>query len=75
MLFFSKKVLTSVNLRGPWYQKIYFLKLHICVYLRAKFQVSTIILTSIRQGVILPPTTSEQTPKKSTQIRVQLPDD
>ena len=26
-----------------------------CVYLRAKFQVSGIIATSFRQGVILPP--------------------
>ena len=51
------------------------------VYLRAKFQVSNIILKSFRQGVILPPSrarahthththTSKQTPKKPTQIRV-----
>ena len=32
-----------------------FLKLHMCVYLRTKFQVSSIILRSFRQGVILPP--------------------
>ena len=42
------------------------------VYLRAKFEVSSIILTSFRQGVILPPhSTSKRTPKKSTQIRVK----
>ena len=29
-------------------QKVYFLKLHVGVYLRAKFQVSRIILTSFR---------------------------
>ena len=45
------------------------------VYLRAKFQVSNIILTSFRQGVILLPSrahthTSKQTPKKPTQVRV-----
>ena len=40
------------------------------VYLRAKFEVSSIILTSFRQGVILPPT-SKRTPKKPTQIRVK----
>ena len=34
--------------------KVYFLKLHKCVYLRAKFQVSSIILTSFRQGISLP---------------------
>ena len=50
-----------------------------CVYLHTKFQVSSIILTSFRQGVIFPspppPThththTSKRTPKKPTQIRV-----
>ena len=30
------------------------MKLHMCVYLRTKFQVSSIILTSFRQEVILP---------------------
>ena len=46
------------------------------VYLLAKFEVSSIILTSFRQGgggVILPPPspTSKQTPKNPTQIRVK----
>ena len=41
------------------------------VYLRAKFQVSSITLTSFRLGVILPPPTSKRTPKKPTQIRVK----
>ena len=26
----TKKMLTSVKLRVPWYQKVYFLKLHMC---------------------------------------------
>ena len=42
------------------------------VYLRTKFQVSSIVLTSFRQDVILPlPPTSEQTPQKPIQIRVK----
>ena len=55
------------------------LKLDMEVYLRAKFEVSSIILTRFRQvGVILPspplpptPVTSKRTPKKPTQIRVK----
>ena len=42
------------------------------VYLRAKFEVSTMILTGFKQGVIPPPSpTSKQPPKKLTQIRVK----
>ena len=43
------------------------------VYLRAKFEVSSVILTSFRQGVTShhPPPTSKQTPKNPTQIRVK----
>ena len=42
------------------------------VYLRAKFEVSSILLTSFRQGLILPPPTHLKTnPKKPTQIRVK----
>ena len=53
---------------------LHFLKLHIFVYLRTKFQVSSIILTSFRQGVILAPPkhTPKRTPKKSTLIRVYV---
>ena len=42
------------------------------MYLRAKFEVSNIILTSFRQGgeVILLLSTSKRIPKKPTQIRV-----
>ena len=63
MLIFGKKMLTSAKLRKPWYQKIYFLKLYMCVYLRTKFQVSSIIITSFRQGEggwgVLPPPQNE----------------
>ena len=53
---------------------MYFLKLHSCVYLSAKFEVSSIILTSFTQGEILapPPLTSKRTPKKPTQITVNI---
>ena len=50
-----------------------------CVYLRAKFEVSNIILTRFRRGVPRPThshththtKTSKRTPKKHTQIRVK----
>ena len=42
-------MLTPAKLRGPWYLKVYFLKLKMDVYLRAKFEVSSIIITSFRQ--------------------------
>ena len=62
-------MLKSAKLWEVWY--------NMRVYLRAKFEVPSVILTSFRQGgeggwVILPPTTSKRTPKKSTQIRVNL---
>ena len=53
--FFCKKMLTLAKLRRPRHWKVYFLKLHIGVYLCAKLEVSSIILTSFRRGVILPP--------------------
>ena len=57
---------------------VYSLKLNMCVYLRAKFEISRIILMRFRQGgkgggKFTPPThTSEQTPGKPTQGRVNL---
>ena len=83
-LIFYKKILTSAKLRGRWYYKVYFLKLNMCEYLRAKFEVSSMILTSFRQEggeefnppPIPPPhtytLTSKRTPKKPTQIRVKV---
>ena len=59
-LIFCTKMLTSAIL-------------NLCVYLCTKFQASSIIITSFKQGVILPPPThhtSKQTLKKPTQIRV-----
>ena len=44
-----------------------------CVYVRTKFQVSSIILTSFRREVILPtPPPAKRTPKNPTQIKVNL---
>ena len=73
--FFAKK---CSKLKEPWYKKVYFLKVHMCVYLRAKFEVSNIILTRFRRRYPVPHTlihthtkTSKRTPKKHTQIRVK----
>ena len=49
--------------------KVYFLKLHMGMYLRAKFEASSIILTSFRQGWLI--LALKRTPKKPTQIRVK----
>ena len=46
-----------------------------CVYLRAKFEVSSIIPTSVRQeegNFTAPRPTSKRTPGKATQVRVKL---
>ena len=51
--------------RQSWYYKLYFLKLHMRVYLRTKFQVSSITLTSFR-GVNSPP--PQNGPLKSAPI-------
>ena len=48
----KKRELFAKNavIREPRYLKVYFLKLHMGVYLRAKFKISSIILTSFRRG-------------------------
>ena len=52
-------MLASAKLRRSWYYQIYFLKLHMCVYLRTKFQVSSLILKSFRRGSFIPPPEKE----------------
>ena len=47
---FLQKILTSAKKRRSCYQKAYFLKLNMFVYLRNKFQVSSVNLRSFRQG-------------------------
>ena len=69
--------MASTKLIGPWYQKVYFLKLHMCVYLNAKFKISIIILTSVRKlgegSNFKPPSpTSKRTQKSPTHIRVKV---
>ena len=61
-LIFCKKMVTLAKLRGPRPWKVYFLKLHMDVYLRVKFEVSNIIVTGFRHwggggegNLILPP--------------------
>ena len=51
---FCEKILTSAKLRRYWYSKVHFMKLHMCVYLRTKFQASSIILPSFRQRRVTP---------------------
>ena len=63
MLIFWKKMLIPAKL------KVYFLKLHICVYLRIKCPVSSKVLTRFRQGVVLTPLPQLQNkPMKSSPI-------
>ena len=40
------------KIKKAWYSKVYFSKLHMCVYLRAKFQFSSITVTSFRQKCV-----------------------
>ena len=44
------KKLNAAKLRGPDALRYFFLKLHRCVYLHTKFQISRIILISFREG-------------------------
>ena len=70
-VLYLTKMLTSANLKGFCYWKAYFLKLNIRLYLRVKFQVSSIIVTSFRQGDNFTlHSTAKRTPKKPTKIRV-----
>ena len=43
-----------------------------CVYLRANFQVSSIILTSFRQGIVLPPPSNRKTKPWKNPLRLGL---
>ena len=52
--FLHKKILTSAKLRGHLYEKVYFLKLNMCVFLHTKFQVSSMILTSCKRILMDP---------------------
>ena len=54
ILFLPKNVDYS-KIKGSCYWKVYFLKLHMCVYFRTKLEISNLILTSFKQGVILSP--------------------
>ena len=63
-----QKIVDISKIKGVLYQKLYFLKLHMSLYVHTKFQVSSLILTRFRQGVNLPhPPTTKRNPKKTTQ--------
>ena len=47
--YFCQKIMATAKLRWSWYYNVFFLKLHMCLYLRTKFQVSSKILTSFWQ--------------------------
>ena len=65
--FLCKKLLTKTKLKRSRYERVYFLKMHICVYIRTKLQVSSIILQSFRQreGVILSTPPPHSLPRKN----------
>ena len=63
---FCKNMVVSAKLRGAWNQKVCFLKLHMCMYLRAKFEISRLILTSFdRRKGSFPPTPYPQPPPQN----------
>ena len=80
----SVMILIEMNYNNAGISKIkrasiHFLKLHMCMYLRIKFKVSSVILTSLRQwsgggGEVnfTPSPTSKWTPKNPTKIRVKF---
>ena len=65
MQIFCKKLLTLAKSRESLYQKVYFLKLNMSVYLRTSFYVCSIILMSFREGVIVARPPSQNEPLKS----------
>ena len=72
MLIFAKKQADVSKIKKILVLKgIFFVKLQIRLYLRTKFQVYSIILTSFRQPHLHPPT-SKWTLKRSSQIRFNV---
>ena len=70
---FVQKMLTPAKFRELLIYKSYFVKLNMCLHLRIESQVSSVILTRFRQGVVLPPfPSSKQTPKNAFEIRVNI---
>ena len=66
-------MLASATLRRFCTKKAYFRETtHLQVYFCTKFQVSSIIQTSFREGSVILPSTAKWTPKKPTLIRVKL---
>ena len=63
--FFAKNCCHQQNSEGLDTSRCVFWN-YMCLYLRSKFQVPRIILTSFRQGVILLPTSSQIEPLKGS---------
>ena len=65
------KIVTSAKL---WRYRLYFLELHMHVYLRIKFQIYLLIPTSFRkleaEVIILDSLTVNETPQKTIQVKV-----
>ena len=70
MMIFLQKItdISKIKKEALGTKSLCFLKLHMCVYLRTKFQLFSIILTSFRQGVILPNTPSSASQNKPLKI-------
>ena len=47
--FCTKITMKWAKFRGYWHYEIYFLKLHMCLYLHTKFYILDIILTSFKK--------------------------
>ena len=58
------------KIKESWYEKEYFLKLHLCVYLHTKFQVTCIILTRFRQRVVLLPPPQKELLKSLINVKM-----
>ena len=75
-LLFLQKNANFLQIKEILVLRVNFLKLHMRVYIHTKFQVSSIILTSLEQGLILLSPlltiTAKRIPRIPTQIRVKL---
>ena len=66
----QKKCWCQENFRVCWHYELYLLKRHIFLYLQTTFYISSIILTSFRQGVVSPSLHLETNNKRVLLIRV-----
>ena len=67
--WFFAKIADISKLKRALYWKVCFRKLHMCVYVRTKFQVSSIILTSFREGEFYHPPPPHPPPPQNGPLR------